>query len=223
MKAPETSKIPEKTLATKKNAIEEHDYDERLFSKDFISAVSVLVKKMASGQNEEVKVEVSKYLDSIRSVIKDENDLLNQRMTWMFTFNGFLFTGLGIAFFNNSALSVKLPYVLLISVLGFLTSASYGYTISRALHAINIREEEACYVIEKLGYGSLNSPVIGRRTGASKWITFTKETKKSSYSIPFVRKIEYFIRYWIPAWRMVPLLISLTWLTVISMYLFWLL
>lgn len=40
-------------------------------------------------------MESSKYAEDIRTTIRHENELINHRISWMATFNGFLFTALG--------------------------------------------------------------------------------------------------------------------------------
>ena len=73
---------------------------------------------------------VLNFIAVIRSMIQHENTLLNQRMVWMWTLQGLLFSAIGFLWKFN-----KLP-VLIISLVGFLSCFSIGYSLNRANKAI---------------------------------------------------------------------------------------
>jgi hypothetical protein len=53
------------------------------------------------------------YHEIVRSMIMAENELINHRMTWMITFNGLLYTGLGFAWGKPNAKSLIYVFCIL--------------------------------------------------------------------------------------------------------------
>lgn len=47
----------------------------------------------------------------VRSMIKSENELINQRMTWVSTFNGFLFTSIAFAWDKSQVLVTVIAFL----------------------------------------------------------------------------------------------------------------
>jgi hypothetical protein len=43
----------------------------------------------------ESEVKLKEYADILRKMVRHENELTNQRLTWMVTLNGLMLTGLG--------------------------------------------------------------------------------------------------------------------------------
>jgi hypothetical protein len=70
--------------------------------------------------------------DSIRSMIKNENDLVNHRLTWLGTFQGLLLAALAFAWGKSDAAEI----VMILCVLGALVALSTGVATCRANQAI---------------------------------------------------------------------------------------
>jgi len=65
----------------------------------------------------------------VRSMIKSENELINQRMTWVSTFNGFLFASIAFAWDKSQVL------VTVIAFLGIAVSSLSGAALLAANRA----------------------------------------------------------------------------------------
>jgi hypothetical protein len=90
-------------------------------------------------------------VNKLREMICHENDLLNHRMTWMWTFQGFLFAALAFAWNVH-----KFP-VVVFCFLGLVSSISFGYSFHIAHLAIGDLTIQA-----KRRENSEGTPVIGR-------------------------------------------------------------
>ena len=56
---------------------------------------------------------VFKKAEIIRAIIRDENQLVNQRITWLLTIQGFLFTALSLSLKNPSAENIVWIFILI--------------------------------------------------------------------------------------------------------------
>jgi len=70
------------------------------------------------------------YLTVVRDMIKHENELVNQRLTWMFTLQGLLFAATG--FLRKDSI---LP-VIVFGFVGIISCISIGYSLTLGLNAI---------------------------------------------------------------------------------------
>lgn len=76
-----------------------------------------------------VELERKEILDRIKA----ENDLVHHRMTWLGSFQGFLFAAVAFAWKEISAQDI----LYLVAIVGLLTSISIGYAIHRANTALD--------------------------------------------------------------------------------------
>lgn len=68
----------------------------------------------------------------IREMIRHEDDLFNQRITWFSTIQGLLFAALALSWDKTNAFSL----VIILSLLGAIISGSTYYTLRRGLEAV---------------------------------------------------------------------------------------
>ncbi|MCP4700878.1 MAG: hypothetical protein GY862_29090 [Gammaproteobacteria bacterium] len=117
-----------------------------------------------------------KYNAEIRAMIMHENTLLNQRIGWMWTLQGLLFTAMSLLWKDHSAPGI----VIIISLVGLLSSVSIGYSFSRATAAIRGLLKTADDFKEEHANQFKLPPTIGLRTSDSlQWLLPWK-------SMPFV-------------------------------------
>lgn len=69
----------------------------------------------------------------IAAQAKVENELINHRMTWLASIQGFLFAAIAFAWNVESARSI----VYVVALVGFFTAVSIGYAVHRANSAID--------------------------------------------------------------------------------------
>jgi hypothetical protein len=101
--------------------------------------------------------------DIARDLVKHENDLVNQRLTWFITIQGLLFAALGFAWGTPDAR----PLIFVFCGLGMLTAVSSAFALWGAAAAIEGLCNES---------GVVSQSVIGRQAGIAKfaypWYTF---------------------------------------------------
>ena len=90
----------------------------------------------------------------IRDLIKHENALMNDRMGWFLTLQGFLFAGLAFAWDKGTGISI------VFSVVGVLSSMSIGILLQYGILALKRLEEQPCL--------DSDGPIIGRGYGETK-------------------------------------------------------
>lgn len=105
-----------------------------------------------------------KYLATIREMIRHENGLVNQRLGWMFTLQGFLFTAASFLWQIS-----PLP-VIVLCLVGVLSCISIGYTLTRGLQAVKDLLATACEYNKTLLHGMTFPPIIGSRSKAFEWL-----------------------------------------------------
>ena len=117
--------------------------------------------------------EVKEYLRSIHELIKHEDQLLNHRLTWMWTLQGLLFTAIGFLWKSSD-----FP-VIVIACVGLASCLTIGYSIRRGMAAI-------LQLLNKAGeYKKLKEvdcnlpPTIGSRSKAITWLL-------PGYSLPWI-------------------------------------
>jgi len=76
--------------------------------------------------------------EKIRDLIKTENELINQRLTWLGTFQGLLIAALAFTWNEESAVAV----VWVFCILGAMVSLSTSLAVYRANKAIKNYEDE---------------------------------------------------------------------------------
>jgi hypothetical protein len=102
----------------------------------------------------------SDYAADIRRMIQHENELVNNRITWMATSNGLLFTALGFSWGKSTVLAYAL------AVLGIAVCASAFASLSIAAEAVKHLNQ---LWLEKLIVEADVPPVIGQET-SSRWL-----------------------------------------------------
>lgn len=85
--------------------------------------------------------------DVIRTMIRDENEMINHRMNWFLILQGFMFAGLAFAWDKNSAVCIVFSFV------GMLSSMSVGILLRYGILAIKNLEQSI---------SNESQPVIGR-------------------------------------------------------------
>jgi hypothetical protein len=85
---------------------------------------------MEQQKQQRIYEQAADYLTVIRDMIKHENELVNQRLTWLFTFQGLLFTATGFLW------KASIFPVTVLGFIGIISCISIGYTLSRGLNAI---------------------------------------------------------------------------------------
>jgi hypothetical protein len=141
----------------------------------------------------------------IRSMIAHEDDLTNQRMTWLVTLHGFLFAALGFAWKDGKIL------IPILSTLGITTSLSILYHLYLAHDAIMKLVESW----DNRTRGTYKGPdVIGRRTTEPR---IPAQTTKPGTTRPR-KTILWLARLAFP-WYSVPAMLSFAWVLVTLFYL----
>lgn len=107
--------------------------------------------------------EALSYLGIIRDMIKHENELINQRIGWMFTLQGLLFGG--IAFLWESAN----PIIVILGVVGILSCMSIGYSLNRGVNAIKALLENGFTCQRTQPSNRTFPPIIGSTNKAVEW------------------------------------------------------
>jgi len=93
-----------------------------------------LEKRLAGIRDRKIQNElVYRYGESVRDVVREENEMIDQRMMRMLTLNGLLFTTLGFAWGTSKVLN-RLPLIL--SGLGAVSSFSFGFILQTGLKSI---------------------------------------------------------------------------------------
>jgi hypothetical protein len=82
---------------------------------------------MSDSQDDRVRT----FLCAIREVVRHEDGLLNQRLTWMWTLQGALFAAASVFWSKDCRV------VVLIACIGLLSCVSIGYSLVRGLRAIH--------------------------------------------------------------------------------------
>ena len=97
-------------------------------------------------------------------MIKHENELVNQRLGWMFTLQGLLFGSVSFLW----AASV-LP-IMVLGLIGLISCISIGYTLARGLDAIKELLAIARDYKKSLPPNISLPPLIGARRKAVEWL-----------------------------------------------------
>jgi hypothetical protein len=104
------------------------------------------------------------YLEVIRDMIKHENELVNQRLSWMFTLQGLLFGSVSFLWAAN-----VLPTMVL-GLVGLLSCVSIGYALARGLGAIKDLLAIAQDYKKSVPSNISLPPTIGSRRKAVEWL-----------------------------------------------------
>jgi hypothetical protein len=72
----------------------------------------------------EPEVQLKEYADILREMVRHENELTNQRLTWMSTLNGLMLTGLGFIWgkpYDKQVIAVFCTLGIIVCLSGFLS------------------------------------------------------------------------------------------------------
>lgn len=111
--------------------------------------------------------EATEYSTVIRGMIKHENELANQRLTWMFTLQGLLFAAASYLWKD-----CILP-VMVFGFVGIISCISIGYFLYRGHKAIkNLLEIGSGYkkFLKSLPPGTVFPPLIGIEDKTIDWL-----------------------------------------------------
>lgn len=108
--------------------------------------------------------QATEYLKVMREMIRHENELVNNRLHWMFTLQGFLFGATSFIWKNSQS------GVILLGLIGILSCASIGYTLARGLNAIHVLLVKTRDFCKGLPDDWQIPPVIGSRRKAIEWL-----------------------------------------------------
>jgi hypothetical protein len=104
------------------------------------------------------------HLSVYREMIRHENDLLDKRLGWLFTLQGFLFTSISFIWDKNDYA------VLILCVVGILTCISIGYTLGRGANATFDLVTNANKYKKSFPDTYQFPPVIGAKRKAIEWL-----------------------------------------------------
>lgn len=114
--------------------------------------------------NDEIKKTIDEevqrsYHNVIRQMIKDENEIRNQRTNWFLVIQGFLIAGC-CELYANKCLKEIFILLIMISIIGFITSCSFLYAAWRSEKSIEMAL--ACWNIflEKNGFTTQVFPPV---------------------------------------------------------------
>src|SRR5271157_104561 len=107
---------------------------------------------------------VREYVTVVRDMIRHEDEVLNHRLSWMWTLQGLLFAAAGVLWDKD------MRGVLIMGAVGILSSVSIGYSLSRGLRAVRELLGMAADQKHKLPLGVELPPTIGARTKAIEWL-----------------------------------------------------
>jgi hypothetical protein len=105
------------------------------------------------------------FLETIRDMIKHENLLIDQRLTWLFTLQGLLFGAVSFLWDKNLGLLIYIA-----SILGFISCISIGYNLNRGYSAIKDLLLLAHNYKTGLPNNMIFPPTIGSRKKAFEYI-----------------------------------------------------
>jgi hypothetical protein len=108
--------------------------------------------------------EACEHLSVYREMIKHENDLLDKRLGWLFTLQGFLFASFSFIWDKNYSA------VIILCVLGITTCISIGYTLARGANATTDLVMSAINYKKALPEKYKLPPIIGSKHKASEWL-----------------------------------------------------
>ncbi len=106
----------------------------------------------------------NQYLGSIREMIRHEDQLLNQRLTWMWILQGLLFNSAGFLWTSKDV-----P-VIIIAFVGLSSCITIGYSIKRGMLAIVELLKIAKEYKESIEIDCRVPPTIGSRSKAIEWL-----------------------------------------------------
>ena len=108
--------------------------------------------------------DVLAFVSVVREMIRHEDVLLNQRLTWMWTLQGLLFGSTSLLWGKDWR------GVVIIGFVGLLSCISIGYSLSRGLKAVRELLGVAAGRKKELGEDVKIPPTIGSRTKAIEWL-----------------------------------------------------
>jgi len=104
------------------------------------------------------------YLAVIREMIQHENQLMNQRLGWLFTIQGLLFVA------SSFLLKGSAMPVVAFGIVGVVSCISIGYTLDRGVNAIRDMVGIAQDYKKSLPTSMVFPPTIGSRSKAIEWL-----------------------------------------------------
>ena len=108
--------------------------------------------------------EFYRHIAEIRAMIQHENTLLNARMGWMWALQGLLFSAMSFLW------KVHWIPVLIIAMVGLLSSISIGYSCIRASNAVGDLLKMAKDFKDTQAIQYVLPPTLGARTKGVQWL-----------------------------------------------------
>lgn len=103
------------------------------------------------------------YQSIIREMLQHENELINQRLGWLFTLQGLLFGAMSLTWKDNTEV------VLILGTIGVLSCVSVGYTL--AVSARTTKELiELAQTYKRPHPNAIFPPTVGARTPSLQWL-----------------------------------------------------
>lgn len=99
------------------------------------------------------RAELTEYANVVRSMISSENELINARMGWLLTVQGFLFAALSFVWSERAGL------IFVLAALGVVVAASLGFSMRCAVRALERLAQHWADLAEEWAYAG--PPVIG--------------------------------------------------------------
>ena len=99
-----------------------------------INTVMYCVKNSLGQKETNIAQATSSDAEVVRTMIRHENDLVNHRLTWLLTLEGFLFAGSGLLW--NTLLDNKPDIVFLFSITGMVAACSAAVVLDAACYTI---------------------------------------------------------------------------------------
>lgn len=111
---------------------------------------------------EDMRREDKEYVDVLRSLVRQENDLTNHRTTWLLVTQGILFATASAP--TNEALAPTI----IIGIFGVLAAASFGYVLENSAKSRKHLKDLWKKRVELRGYGPDDfAPLDGGYTGVN--------------------------------------------------------
>ena len=124
------------------------------------SAWNIEKLKMNDKDHDDIRA----FVSVVREMIRHEDVLLNQRLTWMWTLQGLLFGATSVLWGKDWR------GVVIIALVGLLSCISIGYSLSRGLKAVRELLGMAADRKKELGESVKIPPTIGARSKAIEWL-----------------------------------------------------
>ena len=131
---------------------------------------------MNNSNEEQLQKELFEYASVIRTMIKNENEITNHRLTWMLIFQSILFAA------SASFWEIHLLLFIVIGLLGLFTSISFSYALWLSQNARNhfrnlwnLKIKDNKEITDKIppvvgDFGEIKKPMLFRLKKLHPWI-----------------------------------------------------